>query len=513
MKIQDKIYDFVIIGSGLGGLECAFILSQEGYSVIVLEKNHQIGGTLQVFSRDKIIFETGVHYLGSLDEGEILNQFFKYFDILDKIKLKRMNDDGYDVIRFSDGKEYRHAQGYDNFINTLLIDFPDEKEGLTTYCDKIKEICELFPLYNLRNDADDGHSELIQNGILEINAFEFISSITQNQRLQNVLAGSNALYGGVKGKTPLFVHALIINSYLTGSYKIVDGGAQLAIQLSKSVRKLGGEIYKRKNVVSARYNEDKTIKEVVLDNGEAIKGKTFISNVHPAATLDIFGKERFLKAYTKRIYNLENTVSTFIVHIAFKENSFKYMNHNIYQHNLEDVWDAVKMEDENKWPQGYFINTPPSSKSEIYAEGMSVMAYMDFKEVEKWAESYNTVTIPGERGESYEEFKRRKEGVMIEELAKIFPDFKSKIKSVYSSTPLTFRDYIGNKDGSLYGILKDNNNAVKTMINPKTKVKNLFLTGQNIVLHGILGVTIGAFVTCSAFIDKSTLIKKVEDAQ
>ena len=51
------------------------------------------------------------------------------------------------------------------------------------------------------------------------------------------------------------------------------------------------------------------------------------------------------------------------------------------------------------------------------------------------------------------------------------------------------------------------------MINPKTKVKNLFLTGQNIVLHGILGVTIGAFVTCSAFIDKSTLIKKVEDAQ
>ena len=199
MKIQDKIYDFVIIGSGLGGLECAFILSQEGYSVIVLEKNHQIGGTLQVFSRDKIIFETGVHYLGSLDEGEILNQFFKYFDILDKIKLKRMNDDGYDVIRFSDGKEYRHAQGYDNFINTLLIDFPDEKEGLTTYCDKIKEICELFPLYNLRNDADDGHSELIQNGILEINAFEFISSITQNQRLQNVLAGSNALYGGVKG--------------------------------------------------------------------------------------------------------------------------------------------------------------------------------------------------------------------------------------------------------------------------------------------------------------------------
>ena len=41
----------MIVGSGLGGLECASILSKEGYSVCVLEKNHQIGGNLQTFSR------------------------------------------------------------------------------------------------------------------------------------------------------------------------------------------------------------------------------------------------------------------------------------------------------------------------------------------------------------------------------------------------------------------------------------------------------------------------------
>tara|TARA_B110000285_G_scaffold232989_1_gene305501 strand:- start:24 stop:1562 length:1539 start_codon:yes stop_codon:yes gene_type:complete len=512
MKIQNKIYDFVIIGSGLGGLECAFILAEEGHSVIVLEKNHQIGGTLQVFSRDKTIFETGVHYLGSLDEGEILNKFFKYFNLLDNINLKRMDSDGYDVIRFADGKEYRHAQGYDNFIATLSKDFPDEEKGLIAYCDKIKEICNMFPLYNLRDDEDEGHSELIKHGVLEINAYEFISSIIKNERLQNVLAGSNPLYGGIKEKTPLYVHALIINSYLTGAYKVVDGGAQLAIQLSKSIRKLGGEIYKRKNVVGANYNEDKTVKEVVLDDGETIKGKTFISNVHPAATINIFGKDKFLKAYSKRITNLENTTSVFIVHLVFEKDSFEYMNHNIYQHNSDDVWEAVKM-DKKKWPEGFFICTPPSSKNEKYAEGMSVMAYMDINEVEQWSDSFNTVTIPKERGETYEEFKRRKEEVIINELVKIYPDIRSKIKSSYSSTPLTFRDYIGNHDGSLYGIVKDSNQPIKTIINPRTKVKNLFLTGQNIVLHGILGVTIGAFVTCSAFIEKKALIKKVKDAQ
>jgi all-trans-retinol 13,14-reductase len=512
MKPIDKTYDFVIIGSGLGGLECAYILAEEGHSVVVLEKNHQIGGTLQVFSRDKTIFETGVHYLGSLDEGEILNKFFKYFDLLDKINLRRMDDYGYDVIRFADGTEYRHAQGYDNFIKTLVKDFPEEEEGLIAYCDKIKEICNMFPLYNLRNDDDDGHSALIENGILEINAYEYISSIIKNEKLKNVLAGSNALYGGVKEKTPLFVHALIINSYMTGSYKLVDGGAQLAIQLSKSIRKLGGEIYKRKHVVSANYNEDKTIKEVVLADGQIVKGEKFISNAHPAATINIFGKDKFLKAYTKRIDNLENTASTFIVHLVFEKDTFEYLNYNIYQHNLDDVWEAVKM-DKDKWPEGLFICTPPSSKSEKYAEGMSIMAYMNIDEVEQWADSFNTVTVRGVRGETYEEFKRRKEEIIIKEVVKIYPDIRTKIKSVYSSTPLTFRDYIGNYDGSLYGILKDSNNPVKTIINPKTKVKNLFLTGQNIVLHGILGVTIGAFVTCSALMDKKALIKKVEDAQ
>ncbi|PJC62258.1 MAG: all-trans-retinol 13,14-reductase, partial [Flavobacteriales bacterium CG_4_9_14_0_2_um_filter_32_27] len=55
MSFNKKEYDFVIIGSGLGGLACAYILASEGYSVVVLEKNHQIGGNLQVFSRDKCI--------------------------------------------------------------------------------------------------------------------------------------------------------------------------------------------------------------------------------------------------------------------------------------------------------------------------------------------------------------------------------------------------------------------------------------------------------------------------
>src|SRR5262245_58340617 len=104
-------FDVVIIGSGLGGLECGYILSKEGYKVCILEKNRQLGGNLQIFVRDRAIFDTGIHYIGGLADGQNLNRYFQYFGLMDKLKLKRMDMDGFDVISFSDQKnEYRHAQ-------------------------------------------------------------------------------------------------------------------------------------------------------------------------------------------------------------------------------------------------------------------------------------------------------------------------------------------------------------------------------------------------------------------
>ena len=92
-------YDVAIIGSGLGGLLCGTILSKEGYNVIILEKNSQTGGCLQSYRRDGHTFDTGIHYIGSLDDGQILDRYFKYFGIRDKLSLKRMDEQAFDIIR------------------------------------------------------------------------------------------------------------------------------------------------------------------------------------------------------------------------------------------------------------------------------------------------------------------------------------------------------------------------------------------------------------------------------
>lgn len=70
-------YDVIIIGSGLGGLACAHILSKAGKNVLVLEKEAQPGGCLQSYKRNGFTFDTGFHYVGGLEEGQSLYAAFK----------------------------------------------------------------------------------------------------------------------------------------------------------------------------------------------------------------------------------------------------------------------------------------------------------------------------------------------------------------------------------------------------------------------------------------------------
>ena len=107
------------------------------------------------------------------------------------------------------------------------------------------------------------------------------------------------------------------------------------------------------------------------------------------------------------------------------------------------------------------------------------------------------------------QFKAEKEELIIRRLESKFPGIRKAIRNVYSSSPLTYKDYIGTPDGSLYGIMKDYRNPVSKIVNTKTRIPNLYLTGQNIVFHGILGVTIGAFLTCFNFVDKKKLIEDI----
>lgn len=496
-------YDIVIIGSGLGGLVSANILARHGYAVCVLEKNRQFGGNLQTFVRDANIFDTGVHYVGGLGEGEILNQYFRYLGIMEHLNIQKLDPVQFDIISFGDHQEsFRYAQGHRNFEASLTQQFPDERKAISDYCSKIKEFCSKFPLYNL--SAED---RSYTDADLSLNLKEYLDSISDNELLKAVLVGSNFLYAGNEN-TPFYVHALSVNSFLLSAWRFVNGGGQIARQLIRRIKEFGGEVYNRNEVVDFIFENDR-LSGVVTKKGVGIKADMIISNIDPKLTLKLLRGRGLKSAYVNRINQIKNVASGFSMYLVFKPNSFKYVNSNYYHfQHAERVWKAQEYSDKS-WPEAFMISMGVKKGQSEWTDHMTAMTYMNYAEVKKWKNTFNTVSRQADRGESYDAFKREKTELFIDALEKKFPNIRDCIQSVYTSTPLSYRDYIGSDEGAMYGYQKDTQSPMKSFISPKTKIPNLYLTGQSLNMHGVLGVTISGVLTCSHILGRKQLMKSI----
>lgn len=492
------------MGSGLGGLVSALILAKEGLKVCVLEKNNQYGGNLQTFSRDKLIFDTGVHYLGGLSEGQNLHQFFSYLGIIDDLELQRMDEDGFDKITFGDDEsEYPHAQGYDNFVKQLSEFFPEEKENLENYCEEIQRVCNCFARYNLV--GKDNYSE----EILHLNTRRFIESITSNKKLQAVLLGSNFLYAGNSENAPFYVHALTVNSYIQSAYKCVKGGSQISKLLIRKLRENGADVYKHSEVSELIFNKNNTLTSVITKIGKEYSAKQFVSNIEIRSLIQLIGEKRLKKSFLNRILSWEPVSACFSVYLVLQRDTVPSFNYNIYHFSSKDlVWNAFRYKKEN-WPETYMLSSAASKKHPEFAESVTAISYMDFTEVKEWQDTFNTIANQEERDKLYEQFKLEKAEKMIQALEKKIPGLRSNINNIYTSSPLSYRDYIGSFEGNMYGYVKSSENPLKTMVSPRTKIDNLFLTGQSVNMHGILGCTIGAFNTCAEILGKELIDERL----
>ncbi|MBB6370975.1 phytoene desaturase family protein [Chryseobacterium shigense] len=500
-----KEYDILVIGSGLGGLVSALILAKEGMKVCVLEKNNQYGGNLQTFSREKLIFDTGVHYLGGLSKGQNLNRFFSYLEIMDELKLHPMDEDGYDKISFGDENiEYPHAQGYENFIEQLTAYFPNEKQNLENYCEEVQYVCAQFPRYQVI--GKDNYNE----EILHLNTKRFIESVTQDKKLQAVLLGSNFLYGGDSENIPFHVHALTVNSYMQSAYKCIKGGSQITKLLIRKLREYGAEVHKHSEVSGFIFNEAGVLSSVKTKHGKEYAAKKFISNIEIRSFIRLMGEERLRKSFLNRVLSWEPVSSCFSVYLVLKPQSVPNFNYNLYHYSSEEmIWNAFRYSKDN-WPETYMLSSTPSKRHPDYAESLTAISYMDFAEVKTWEKTVNTVAEEHERGLKYEQFKLEKAEKMITALEQKIPNLRHSIQSIYTSSPLSYRDYIGSFEGNMYGYMKNSDNPLKTMVSPRTKIDNLFLTGQSVNMHGILGVTIGAFNTCAEILGKEVVDERLK---
>lgn len=501
---MDENYDIAIIGAGLGGLLCGAILAKEGKKVILIEQNNQLGGCLQTFAFQKKVFDSCVHYIGAFEEGQTQHRIFKYAGIMDQLKIEKLHPDAFDEITFgTENLLYPQAQGSGNFMEQLEKYFPKEKESLKEYLQLIEHTTAYFPLYQL--NTGDEHRKL---KVISWELTDTIGKIVSDKRLQNVLLGNNLLYAGKSGHTPFYMHALVVKSYMDSAGKFTNGSSQITKQLVRQFRSQGGTILKREKVEKLR-TENGRIKSAITHSGKEITARQFIANIHPKRLLPLLDQPLFKPAYIKRMETVANTISAFMVNIVLEPQKIAYPHSNIYWHRQADALAAINY-DTALWPECYALYYNKDLNFPHFAESVSILTYMRMDEWEPWASSFNNSTIPEARPEGYEAYKNKKSEQLIQVVSQRFPEIKNNIDAIQVATPLTFRDYLGTADGNMYGIEKDIQNPIQTQIHVASKIPNLFFTGQNAGIHGVLGVSITAINTCGAILGLPYLIEKIK---
>ena len=496
-------YDVIIIGSGLGSLLCGFILSKEGFSVCILEKHSSTGGCLQSFERGGNSFDTGIHYIGSMLPGQTLHSYWKYFGLSGMLDLERMNEGCFDMISL-DGADYPLAQGFDNFADSLANSFPGSGNFLKQYVTALKETVAAFPLYNF--ELTDSQTKTTW---MSTNAWEFLSSMAGsdpgNRRLLEVLSGNNFLYAGRKAYTPWHQYALINHSFISSAWRLKHGSRQIAQSLINSIISQGGKVLTKKEVRKISSLKNKF--QVETSSNEMFVAGRIIAGIHPQSAIGLLEPAMVKKSFRSRIMSMDNTVSSFGLYLGLKPGSFPYLENNLYYHCGTDVWAASEFK-AGQWPGTYFLYTPASSRQGGNSSSVCIMSYMGFDEVKRWEH-----TMTGRRGPDYIAFRNERAEKLLQMVERKFPGIRSSTDTMEISTPLTWRDFTGTPEGSMYGIRKESGNYLRTMLLPHTKIPGFYFTGQNLNMHGAPGVTIGAIMTCSEILGLDYLFNKIRNAQ
>ena len=507
-KIPQNI-DVIIIGSGIGGLTCAGLLSRIGKKVLVLEQHYIAGGCTHSFEDHGYEFDTGIHYVGNITKRK------RVLDLISTgtVEWDKMGrEDGnfvYDEIKIGD-KSYNFRAGEKNFINDLVDVFPDEKENIIKYIELVKEVSKKDYFFLLKIAKPSWLANLLNPfmskqffEMTQKTALEVIEGITQNKDLIAVLTGQFGDSGPPPSEGSFFMHASIVNHYLEGGWYPRGGTSELANKIIPTIESAGGRVLVRKAVKQVLIQNNKAI-GVEMANGDIIYADKIISNAGINNTFkNLIPENKVPKRMLKLIDNIGVSCSLMYLFVGMKgsPSELKLRSSNIWSWPERDYDEMLRKFYENpkEAPIPLFIGFPCAKDStwEKRFPGKSnavIMTMAKYEWFDKWKSSRS-----GRRDDNYEDFKKIFEKRILEEgLYKYYPQTKGKVDFTKVGSPLTFNHYLGSVKGEVYGAnATPNRFQPNDLLRPKTSIENFYLTGQDVTTLGFTGAMMAGILTAS----------------
>jgi len=467
-----------IIGGGAGGLSTAVILAKLGCDVTVYEKNFQPGGLMRSYRRGGIDCEVGVHYLGSLDKGQVLRTFFDYLGVSDAIPVTRMGQNGV-IDRYhlqapsSPSIIFDLVEGIDAYAHNLALAFPEETGVIEILAREIRKAARQLHNLDFLNAADNDFSLLDQFRPMG----EIVDELKCSPALRSILAIPSCWIGVPFDDCPAYYHHMALASYVSSSWRLDNSGAAMADALAARLESLGGKLVTGEKI-SRILVESRVVGGVELATGERVEADTVIAAVHPKVVVSMLKPEDTKPSYRQRIAGIFDTHGIFCAHVMVDSQSCEVRDHNIFKIETDADGGVEDMK---------YYQIRASEQQGINL--LSILTSGNDTVWEPWRQTFS-----GRRGPDYENAKYRHAAKLVAESEDLLgPLGETTLLDTY--TPLTLRDWVGSPGGSAYGVRRSCSQMLATALLNRTAVKGLYLAGQNVLAPGIVGTFMGSFAT------------------
>ena len=519
-QYANEKYDVIIIGSGISGLTAGVLLAEKGKKVLILEKHFKVGGWTHTFKRDYYEWDVGIHYIGEVHSKR--SPVRKLFDQISNGQLEwNKMDDNYDRIIFPD-QEYNFTAPRERFIPDMIEHFPGIEDKLVTYLDLIDSCVKSGQNY-FANKALPVFLDNFTYKKMTQKYFKYsdrttkdvIMDIFDDEKILGVLTGQWGDYGLPPAQSSFAMHAMVVRHYLNGGNYPIGTSRKIAETSSDYLESMGGKIYVNANVDEILIEKRKTI-GVQLESGEQIYAPIIISSAGVINTYNKFLRNApNIENYKTQLETVTPTPSFVCLYMGLKipPKELQLKNTNLwiypsYNHdkNVKDFFRNKK----SNLPVVYV--SFPAAKDPLFnrkypnlstMEAITVSAFEDFKNWDNkpWKK----------RGNEYEEKKEKISERILGQIYQYVPNAKGNIDYYELSTPLSVKSLANYQNGELYGINHTPDRFHQKWLRAKVDIKNLYLTGQDIITVGVTSAMFSGLLTASAILKKNLmkeLIKK-----